>query len=105
MGVAAVIVAPLAEEVVFRGYLYPAAKRFCGAYGAMIFSSMVFAAAHANAVALVPLFILAMLLCLIYELTGSIWANISVHFLFNLATVTLQLLVKYGVIDVQAPGS
>ncbi|QJE96615.1 CPBP family intramembrane glutamic endopeptidase [Luteolibacter luteus] len=105
MGVAAVIIAPLTEEVVFRGYLYPAAKRFCGAYGAMIFSSLVFAAAHANAMALLPLFILAMLLCLIYELTGSIWATISVHFLFNLATVTLQLLVKYGIIDAPPPGS
>lgn len=105
MALAAVVVAPLTEEVVFRGYLYPAAKRFCGTWGAMIFSSMVFAAAHANAVALLPLFILAMLLCLIYELTGSIWANISVHFLFNLATVALQLLARYGVIEMQAPGS
>lgn len=105
MGVAAVIVAPLTEEVVFRGYLYPAAKRFCGSYGAMVFSSLVFAAAHANAMALLPLFILAMLLCLIYELTGSIWATISVHFLFNLATVVLQLLVKYGVINATPPGS
>jgi membrane protease YdiL (CAAX protease family) len=104
MAIAAVIVAPLTEEVVFRGYLYPAAKRFCGAYGAMIFSSLVFAAAHANAVALLPLFVLAILLCFIYELTGSIWASISVHFLFNLATVTLQLLAKYGIIDMQPPG-
>ena len=30
MAVAAVLVAPVCEEVVFRGYLYPAAKRFAG---------------------------------------------------------------------------
>ncbi|WP_367870561.1 lysostaphin resistance A-like protein [Luteolibacter sp. Populi] len=98
MGVAAVIVAPVAEEIVFRGYLYPAAKRFCGPVCGIIFASMVFAAAHANVVALLPLFILAVLLCLVYELTGSIWANISVHFLFNAATVAIQLLVRYGII-------
>ena len=103
MGVAAVVVAPFAEEVVFRGYLYPAAKRFCGPLGAMLFSSLVFAAAHGNAVALVPLFILAMLLCLIYELTGSIWASISVHFLFNAATVALQLMARYGIIEISSP--
>ena len=103
MSVAAVIVAPLAEEVVFRGYLYPAAKRFCGPLGAMLFSSLVFAAAHGNVVALLPLFILAMLLCLIYELTGSIWATISVHFLFNAATVTLQLLYRYKVLELPPP--
>ena len=99
MAVAAVIVAPVAEEVVFRGYLYPAAKYFCGPVGAILFSSLVFAAAHGNVVAMAPLFLLAVLLCLIYEFTGSIWANISVHFLFNAATVAIQMLVRYGVFE------
>lgn len=103
MAVAAVFVAPMAEEVVFRGYLYPAAKRFCGPLGGMIFSSLVFASAHGNVVALLPLFILAMLLCLVYEFTGSIWANISVHFLFNAATVAIQLLVRYGIVPTDSP--
>jgi membrane protease YdiL (CAAX protease family) len=102
MAVAAVLVAPVAEEVVFRGYLYPAAKRFCGPAGAIAFSSLVFAAAHGNVVALLPLFALAVVLCLLYEFTGSIWACISVHFLFNAATVTLQLLARSGVIDIPA---
>lgn len=101
MAVAAVLVAPVAEEIVFRGYLYPAAKRFCGPVGGIIFSSLVFAAAHGNVVALLPLFILAVLLCLIYEFTGSIWANISVHFLFNAATVAVQLMVRYGIIPTE----
>jgi uncharacterized protein len=105
MAVAAVIVAPLAEEVVFRGYLYPAAKRFCGPAGAILFSSLVFAAAHGNVVALLPLFSLAVILCLLYELTGSIWASISVHFLFNAATVGIQLLARSGIIEIPAPES
>lgn len=105
MAVAAVIVAPLAEEVVFRGYLYPAAKRFCGPVGAILFSSLVFAAAHGNVVALLPLFSLAVILCLLYELTGSIWASISVHFLFNAATVGIQLLARSGIIEIPAPES
>ena len=99
MAVTAAFVAPLAEEVVFRGYLYPAAKRFCGPAAGMIFSSLVFAAAHGHVVALVPLFVLAVVLCLLYELTGSIWACMSVHFLFNAATVGIQLLVRSGLID------
>lgn len=102
MAVAAVLVAPLAEEVVFRGYLYPAAKRFCGTAGGIVFSSLVFAAAHGNVVALAPLFLLAVLLCLIFEFTGSIWACISVHFLFNGATVAIQLLARSGIIDLPA---
>ncbi len=102
MAVAAVLVAPVAEEVVFRGYLYPAAKRFCGPAGSILFSSLVFAAAHGNVVALVPLFALAVVLCLLYEFTGSIWACISVHFLFNAATVTIQLLARSGIVDIPA---
>lgn len=103
MAIAAVIVAPLAEEVIFRGYLYPAAKRFCGPAGAILFSSLVFAAAHGNVVALLPLFALAVILCLLYEFTGSIWACISVHFLFNAATVSIQLLARSGIVDIPAP--
>jgi len=99
MAVTAALVAPLAEEVVFRGYLYPAAKRFCGPAAGIIFSSLVFAAAHGHVVALLPLFILAVFLCLLYELTGSIWACMSVHFLFNAATVGIQLLIRSGIID------
>jgi membrane protease YdiL (CAAX protease family) len=104
MAIAAVIVAPVAEEVVFRGYLYPAAKHFCGPVGGILFSSLVFAAAHGNIAAIAPLFLLAVLLCLIYEFTGSIWANISVHFLFNAATVAIQLLIRYGIFEA-APAS
>jgi membrane protease YdiL (CAAX protease family) len=103
MAIAAVIVAPIAEEVIFRGYLYPAAKRFCGPVGAILFSSLVFAAAHGNVVALLPLFALAVILCLLYEFTGSIWACISVHFLFNAATVSIQLLARSGIVDIPAP--
>ena len=99
MALTAAVVAPLAEEVVFRGYLYPAAKRFCGPAGGILFSSLVFAAAHGHVVALVPLFVLAVVLCLLYEFTGSIWACMSVHFLFNAATVTIQLLVRSGIIN------
>ncbi|MCW1884041.1 CPBP family intramembrane metalloprotease [Luteolibacter flavescens] len=103
MAVTAALVAPLAEEVVFRGYLYPAAKRFCGPAGAILFSSLVFSAAHGHVVALLPLFILAVVLCLLYEFTGSLWACISVHFLFNAATVTIQLLQRSGMLDAQTP--
>ncbi|MEK7953608.1 CPBP family intramembrane glutamic endopeptidase [Luteolibacter soli] len=102
MAVTAAFVAPMAEEIVFRGYLYPAAKRFCGPAGGIVFSSLVFAAAHGHVVALLPLFVLAVILCLLYEFTGSILACMSVHFLFNAATVAIQLLARSGIIDMPA---
>ncbi len=95
MAAAAVIVAPLCEEVVFRGYFYPVLKKFAGVWPAAICSALVFAAAHGNLTALLPLFIFGGLLVFIYEKTGSIWAPIAVHFCFNSATVIVQMVARH----------
>lgn len=89
--VTAVLVAPITEEVIFRGYLYPVAKRFAGRWAAVLFSSLLFAMVHQNAMALVPLAFLAVLLALSYEFTGSIWAPIGIHMVFNGTTVFMQI--------------
>lgn len=95
MAAAAVIAAPVCEEIVFRGYLYPASKKFVGPWVAGLCSALVFAAAHGNMAALLPLFIFGCLLVFVYEKTGSIWAPMAVHFCFNGATVLIQLAVRY----------
>jgi hypothetical protein len=95
MAFAAAIVAPLCEEVVFRGYLYPAAKRFSGPWVAALCSALIFSAVHGSVAALLPLFVFGLVLVAIYEFTGSIWAPIGVHFLFNSATVVIQILSSY----------
>lgn len=101
MGVAAVIVAPLCEEIVFRGYFYPVMKKFAGVWPAAVCSAMVFAAAHGNLTALLPLFIFGGLLVFIYEKTGSIWAPVAVHFCFNSATVIVQIAARHYDIPLQ----
>lgn len=95
MAVAAVIAAPICEETIFRGYLYPAAKRFVGPEVACICSALVFSAAHGSLVALLPLFVFGCLLVYLYEKTGSIWAPIAVHLFFNGATVLIQMLARF----------
>lgn len=95
MAAAAVIVAPLCEEVVFRGYFYPVLKRFAGVGPAAVCSAIVFAAAHGQLTALLPLFIFGILLVFVYEKTGSIWAPMAVHFCFNSATVIVQMVARH----------
>ena len=92
---AAVVAAPLCEEIIFRGYLYPAAKKFSGPRVAGICSALVFTAAHGNMAAILPLFIFGCLLVFIYEKTGSIWAPIAVHCCFNSATVIAQMIDRF----------
>jgi membrane protease YdiL (CAAX protease family) len=99
MAFSAAIVAPIAEEVIFRGYLYPVAKKFSGIGIGMLFSSLVFAAGHGNVPLMLPLFLLGMIMAYSYEKTGSILAPISIHFCFNSATVLMQLAARSGLID------
>ncbi|MEO5716609.1 MAG: type II CAAX endopeptidase family protein [Luteolibacter sp.] len=94
MAFAAVLAAPVCEEIVFRGYFYPAAKKFAGPWAAGIFSALVFASAHGSLSALLPLFIFGCVLAFIYEKTGSLWAPIAVHFCFNGATVLVQIAAR-----------
>ncbi|BCU76527.1 type II CAAX endopeptidase family protein [Luteolibacter sp. LG18] len=95
MAFIAVIVAPVCEEVIFRGYIYPVTKKFGGKWAAAVFTALVFGAAHGNLPALLPLFLLALGLIWLYEKTGSLWAPIAVHLCFNGATVLIQALVRY----------
>ena len=94
----AVVVAPITEEIIFRGYIYPVAKGYAGAIPAAIFSAIIFSAIHTSMIAFVPLLVLALIMTLAYELTGSILAPISIHMLFNSATVILQILIIMEVI-------
>lgn len=99
MSFAAVIVAPLCEETLFRGYLYPVAKKFTGPWVGCVVTSLVFAAAHGSLMALLPLFLFAMVLTFLYEKTGSIWAPIVTHLCFNATTVIVQLAFRIQGID------
>ncbi len=98
----AVIVAPICEEVVFRGYIYPVLKKYTGLWPAIILSALVFSAAHGHLAVLLPLFILGALLVVVYEKTGSIWAPIAVHLCFNGATVAIQLSLRFFDIPIEA---
>jgi membrane protease YdiL (CAAX protease family) len=100
---AAVVAAPLCEEVVFRGYLYPACKRFAGPWFAGICTALVFAATHGSIAALVPLFALGCVLALVYQKTGSLWTPVAVHFCFNAATVGIQMIDRLRLSELTPP--
>lgn len=92
--VLAVILAPLFEEILFRGMLLPVlAKRF-GATASVIAVSLLFAGIHGHVPSLVPLFVLSSALCLAYIGTGSLMTSIAMHALFNSVTVTLLFALR-----------
>lgn len=90
----AVVIAPFAEEFLFRGYLYGVLRRFAGRIPAIIVTSLLFSAVHLHLPSMLGLGLLAVMLCLLYERTGSLWANICVHATFNTISIVMILLLS-----------
>ena len=78
-----VVVVPLAEELVFRGILYPAIKYAGFPRLALWGTSALFAAIHFNLAIFLPLLLLALVLTWLYEKTDNLLAPIAAHSLFN----------------------
>lgn len=88
----AIILAPLAEEFVFRGLLFSTAKHLGWPKFAWLGVSFLFALMHANLPVFVPLFVLALALTWLYEKTDGLLAPVIAHSLFNAANMGLLLL-------------
>ncbi len=85
--VLAVAIAPIAEEFVFRFFLYGVLRRYIGRFGGLIFTSLLFAAVHAHLPSFAPLFVLAVCFTIAYEWSGSILVSMTMHSLFNSLTL------------------
>jgi membrane protease YdiL (CAAX protease family) len=94
LGIFAIALAPLAEELVFRGILYPFLKRYTRPGFAVGAAALIFAIIHGNLVIIVPLTFLAVALTLLYEWTGNLLACIVVHGLFNAANFVMLFVLK-----------
>ena len=92
------LVAPVAEELFFRGVAYNAWERERGPWVAVVGSAALFAAIHSSLFALVPIFALGVMLALLYRRTGSLAANIALHAGFNTISVVIALLVRQGIL-------
>ena len=82
-GLIIIFLVPPAEELLFRGILYPAVKQRGYPSLALWMTALLFAGIHFNVVSFVPLTLLALVLTLLYERTNNLLAPIAVHALFN----------------------
>lgn len=89
--IAAVVIAPLAEETLFRGFVYGVLKRYTDAPFAALASSLMFAIIHLHVGSLLPLWMLAVLFCLAYEITGCLLVPMLLHAIFNAMSIVGML--------------
>ena len=85
--VLAVAVAPIAEEFLFRFFLYGVLKRYFGRLIALVANALLFAAVHAHLPSFAPLFVLGSCFTLAFEWSGSILVSMTMHALFNSLTL------------------
>ena len=90
-----IIIAPIIEEIMFRGFLQPALKNSFGGRYAIAASASLFAAVHMDMFAFLQIFILGMLLGYLYEKTQTLAASVIVHILHNSLTLVFLLYFKY----------
>lgn len=91
--IAAVIIAPLGEEILFRGFIYGVLKRYTDAPFAALTSSLMFAIIHMHVGSVGPLWVLAVLFCIAYELTGCLLVPMLLHMIFNSTSILVMLLM------------
>jgi len=88
------VLAPLGEEVYFRGFLYPSLKRHLGIFGGIVVSGMVFGMLHFDLFRFFPLALGGIGLAFLYEKTRSLYSCIAAHGLWNFVMLLLLLLTR-----------
>lgn len=93
-----VVIAPVFEELLFRGYLFGRIRERKGFWFSAILTSLTFAALHGQLNVGIDVFILSLFLCYLREKFQAIWPGVLVHALKNgLAYALLFILPLYGI--------
>ena len=95
MILSAMVLAPIVEELLFRGFLYHGIRRKAGVKAALIVTSAVFALIHPPQV-MAPIFVVGLSLGYLYERTGTLIAPIAFHAVFNGWTVAGEIAKRWS---------
>jgi len=100
--VMAVAVAPVAEEIYFRGFLYNSLRSICPAWTAVFFQAFLFGLGHIyQPLGVFVTFVIGLLLALIYEWRKTLLATIFVHGMYNM--VGMVAIVAVVMASAKAP--
>lgn len=92
-----VFVAPICEEMFFRGFVFMGLLRIMPVWGAILLSAFLFAVAHVDLGSFAVLFIIGIALAFVRWRTRSLWPSVLLHLLNNAIGTVLILLVMWGI--------
>lgn len=81
--IAIVIIAPVAEELIMRGWLYGKLRNRWNVAISMLLTSLLFGVVHGQWNVGVSVFAMSLVLCGLREITGTIWSGMLLHILSN----------------------
>jgi membrane protease YdiL (CAAX protease family) len=93
------IVAPIIEEIFFRGFILMGLKRYIRTEYAVVFSGIIFAVFHFDISVFLPIGVLGLLLGYLREKTSSLTLPIVIHAIHN-SVVTFQAITIFKLISV-----
>ena len=91
-----VVLAPIVEEVIFRGWLYGRLRARIGMAWSIIIVSVLFGLVHLQWNVGVNVFALSVVACVLREITGTIYAGILTHMIKNGVAFYLLYVIGFG---------
>ncbi|NCU30312.1 CPBP family intramembrane metalloprotease [Candidatus Saccharibacteria bacterium] len=92
-----VVLAPVFEELIFRGYLYGRLRKYNGVIISMVLTSVFFGVVHGQANVAIVVGLLSVLMCLLREKFDSVYPTIMMHVFQNgFAYIMLFIIPIYG---------
>lgn len=101
-GTIIVVIAPIIEEIFFRGVLLRALSNKIGIIYGSIISAAIFAIFHLQFQSIIPIFILGLIMNALVIKSKSIWPAISFHIFNNAIAFTLRVLIIKEVISLES---
>jgi membrane protease YdiL (CAAX protease family) len=94
-----VVVAPLVEELFFRGFVFAGLRPRYGWPKAAAISSALFALFHLQPLAILPIFLLGWIFAFLYQRSRSLWPALLMHILMNaVALGSAYLVARMGIL-------
>jgi hypothetical protein len=90
------ILAPIVEEIFFRGFVFGGLRKRWGWRWAALVSSLLFGMAHIVPTSFLPIMILGLIFSALYQLSGSIWPGILMHMLTNVVALSAAYALWQG---------
>ncbi|HEU5349696.1 MAG TPA: CPBP family intramembrane glutamic endopeptidase [Ktedonobacterales bacterium] len=89
----AVLIAPICEELFFRGFLFAGLLHRVNLWPAVLLSAFLFALAHGDIGSFVVLFVIGVVLAFVRWRVGSIWPGMIIHAANNATAAVVIILV------------